>query len=101
MENSEKIYKAVLNLVYFTIVLCLIPIVIFSIEHLFEIQTNFFKFSSMPFTFLLVYCPVACILSSILFFGLSKGRKRLLGVLFLLFAVAWYLWFYNLVKDEF
>ena len=101
MENSERVYKYIVKVIYFAIMICMVPITIFSFEYFFNVRTPFFKFSMVPATFLMVYCPIICLISSFLLIGLLKGKKRIFGLLLFLFTIIWYLWFYNLIKDQF
>lgn len=101
MENSEKIFKLTLRLTCFSIAVSLLPILVFSFEYLFNSRTSFFKFSMLPGTFLMTVSPIVCIISSFLLIGLLKGRKKIVGVILFFFTVGWYLWFYNLIKNDF
>jgi hypothetical protein len=101
MESSEKILKLVLRLTYFSILVSLLPVAIFSFEYLFNSRTSFFKFSMLPGTFLMAVSPIVCIISSFLLIGLLNGRRKIFGVILFFLTVFWYLWFYNLIKNDF
>lgn len=82
MLKAQTPSARLVKLVYLALIVCFIPISIFSIEYLFDFRTGFFDLSFLPGTFLILYCPVVCITCSVLLLMLLKGKNKVVGVFF-------------------
>ena len=92
--------KIILTICYLLVIVAVIPLILFILR--FSVKIPIKVFGEYPFLhdFIQVYSPLILIGSGILTLVFAKRRYKLIGILFIVISIAWYIYLMKIIEAK-